>query len=91
MAFIEDVRRRMETILGRIGIATKGPVGKSENISARKRIENFRNQQKSEMMTMADGNISEYNVIKHLSVEDYLLKFDNFVSTIEYKQRQSRM
>ena len=80
----------MEIILVRIGIATKSTSGKSENISARKRIENFRNQQKSEMMLMAEGNISEYNTIKKLSVEDYLLKFDNFISAIEIKQRQNK-
>jgi len=80
----------MEIILGRIGIATKGTTRKLENISARKRIENFRNEQKSEMMLMAEGNISEYNTIKKLSMEDYLLKFDNFVSALEVKQRQSK-
>jgi hypothetical protein len=41
-------------------------------------------------MLMAEGNISEYNTIKKLSVEDYLLKFDNFISAIEIKQRQNK-
>lgn len=41
-------------------------------------------------MMLAGGNIAEYHVIRRLSVEDYLLKFENFVQDIEFKQRQAR-
>lgn len=41
------------------------------------------------MMTLADGNISEYKVIMSLSVEDYLLKFEQVINDIEIKQRHN--
>jgi len=38
-------------------------------------------------MLLADGKISEYNELKKISVNDYLLKLDDFVSRLEVRKK----
>ena len=36
-------------------------------------------------MTLADGDMSQYELIKRMSTGDYLTKLENYVSKIENK------
>lgn len=40
-------------------------------------------------MFIANGNIEEFNNLKKLSVEDYLLRFKKFVDDFNLKQKEN--
>lgn len=41
-------------------------------------------------MTLADGDMVQYDRLKHGSVGDYLVKLDNYVDGLEREIKQSR-
>ena len=43
---------------------------------------------KEQMMILADGSIVEYNEIKRLSIEDYLVKLESYCKRIEQAQKK---
>lgn len=38
------------------------------------------------MMTLADGDIIQYNEIKRISVQDFIMKYDSFIKDIEARK-----
>ena len=38
---------------------------------------------KQQMMSLADGDVSQYNEIRRMSMEDYLVKMDSLAKRIE--------
>jgi len=39
------------------------------------------------MMTLAQGNVTQYNEIKKLNVQDYLMKYESFIKDLEARKK----
>jgi hypothetical protein len=78
----------MDAIMGRISDATTTTAGNTESLFLADHINKMREDFKSQLMSLCDGDVKNYEAIKKLSVEDYLIKLDNFVSHIETLTRK---
>ncbi len=72
----------MDSILGRISGGAKTTTRLAEN-NIKKRIGKSRASFDEQVMMLSDGDLSQYDRIKHGSIGDYLNKLENYVQGIE--------
>ena len=78
----------MGAILDRVDSSTKSPDRSTkDNLYIGARLKRIRDDFYGGLMILAGGKIAEYNELKKISVYDYLLKLDDFVSRLEVKKK----
>ena len=78
----------MGSILERIDNSTKGPDrSPKDNLYIGTRLKRIRDDFYGGLMILAGGDIIQYNELKKISVNDYLLKLDDFVSRLEVRKK----
>ena len=69
--------------MGKINSGAKPTKGSIKNNSIRKRIVNHRQSFDEQKMMLANGDLSQYEILKKGSVNDYLIKLNNYVEGVE--------
>ena len=59
----------------------------SDNLFIGKRLKKIRDDHNSGLMILAGGDILQYNELKKISVNDYLIKLDDFVTRLEVNKK----
>ena len=78
----------MGRILERIDTTTKSTSGSTkDNLFIGHRLKKIRDDFYGGLMILAHGNILEYNELKKISVNDYLIKLDDFVTRLEVNKK----
>ncbi len=90
---VANVSERMDLILGRISKKGKRTGSKSEDIrskdpeSIRAKVAKASRVFRDLVMDVAEGDVPTYRELMEGGIEQYLVKLDNFVESIEARQR----
>ena len=78
----------MGRILERIDTTTKSTTGSAkDNLFIGNRLKKIRDDFYGGLMILAGGDILQYNELKKISVNDYLIKLDDFVTRLEVNKK----
>lgn len=77
----------MGKILERIGdSATNVKAGVGESIFIGKKVAQIEREFYQGVLILADGDLTQYEQLKKLTVSEYLIKLEDFVARIEHKR-----
>lgn len=74
------VTRRVERTLDRLTSGTDEPDKESAIFEIRTKIRKRSEDRQKSLLIICDGDVSQWQELKKCTVEDYLIKLDNFVS-----------
>jgi len=66
---------------------SEGGKRKNAELAIRKCIANLAHDLKESLMIVANRNAAEYEVIKRYSIEDFLIKYEVFISELSYQHK----
>ncbi len=90
MQTVEYYNREMERIYTKLTGTGKQAPRNNKILFIRKEITDYRKQHRQFLMTLADGDINEYRLLKIISLQDFLAKFSKFTDDIDHRRRAAQ-
>lgn len=84
---LEFYERTVVGILERIGSSADDSKRKFEEYFIANRLKQKQNDFDKTLLAICNGDVTQYKELKKSTIDDYIVKLDSFVSSIEAKQK----